>query len=364
MKQVLEQALFMIGCNHKHAPLDIRESFALSSNNINQIYETLLNEPGIEEVLILNTCNRVEIYIVADTSNRAQAVIEHYCRVQEVSKEAYDPYFSFIEGRKVVEHLFKVASGLDSQLVGEAEILGQLKEAYAQANERKSTGRVLNKVLQKSFQAAKWSRTNTAIGKGQVSIGSVTADLAIRIFGALSSTRILVIGSGEVGENAVHALKIRGANDLTVTNRTFERAYELSQKISGTAIHYELFPKMINLFDIVICSTGAPEVVLCSDTAQKAMAQRPEMPLFLIDLSMPRNICHTTAEIPNTFLYNLDDLSRMANENMKARQAEVETCKSILEKKADYIWQHFGAPQPGTVIGDDLGPTVWEVEKS
>lgn len=334
-------SLFMIGCSHNTTPLHIREYFSISSESESLLYKVLLSHKSVLEVLILNTCNRVEIYIVADSAINKDDVVDAYCKIQRISREQCLSYFSIQEDDFVIRHLFEVASGIDSQLIGETEILGQVKVAYERAKGMGSTGRILNRIIQKSFQAAKWIRTNTAISRGQVSIGSITCDLALRIFGDLSSTRILMIGSGEIGEKTAMALKFRGANDLTVTNRTFKRACELAEKISATAILYENFPKMINRFDIVICSTGAPEVILSSEIARKAMELRPELPLFLIDLSLPRNICQTTTEIPNTFLYNIDDLAKMANENLKARQIEINTCREHLSQKAQHVWHNL-----------------------
>lgn len=355
-EQLINHSLFMIGCSHSTTPLHVREYFSIPNHSVSILYNTLLSHKSILEVLILNTCNRVEIYIVADTNINQDDVIDAYCRIQKISKELCSPYFSIHKDEFVIKHLFSVASGIDSQLIGETEILGQVKVAYEKAKGLGSTGKTLNRIIQKSFQAAKWIRTNTAISKGQISIGSIACDLALRIFGDLSSTKILVIGSGEIGEKTALALKLRGANDLTVTNRTFKRACELAEKISATAILYENFPKMINRFDIVICSTGAPEVILSSEIAKKAMELRPELPLFLIDLSLPRNICQTTTEIPNTFLYNIDDLAKMANENLKARQTEVNSCREHLAQKAQHLWNNLKNVQIdlGLPVDDEL----------
>lgn len=343
---LINSSLLMFGCNHSTTPLHIREHFSIPNNSISVLYNTLLSHKNILEVLILNTCNRVEIYIVADININKNDVINAYCKVQKISEEQCSPYWVIHKDELVIKHLFEVASGIDSQLIGETEILSQVKVAYKNAKTLGSTGKILNRIIQKSFQAAKWIHTNTAICKGQISIGSIACDLALRIFGDLSSTRILVIGSGEIGEKTALALKLRGADDLTVTNRTFKRACELAEKISATAILYENFPKMINQFDIVICSTGAPEVILSSEIAKKAMELRPKLPLFLIDLSLPRNICQTTTDIPNTFLYNIDDLAKMASENLKARQSEANTCRDHLSIKAQHVWLSIKNAQP------------------
>lgn len=334
-------SLFMFGCSHNSAPLHIRESFSILSETESSLYNNLLANKNILEVLVLNTCNRIEIYVVANPCIRKDDIIGAYCYTQKIVEEDCRPYFSVIEDEQVVKHLFEVASGIDSQLLGETEILGQVKLSYQKAQKNGAIGKVLNRIIQKSFQAAKWARTNTGISKGQISIGSIACDLALRIFGDLSSTRILVIGSGEIGEKTIHALKHRGAKNLTITNRTFQHAFDLAKQLSAMAIPYEEFPQKINLFDIVICSTSAQNVILSSEIAKKAMAFRPEFPLFLIDLSLPRNICSKTAEIPNTYLYNIDDLAKMANENLKARQNEVDICRVNLASKAQHVWSHL-----------------------
>ncbi len=341
MKIKENYSLLMFGCSHNSAPLHIRESFSISNETESSLYNNLLLNKNILEVLILNTCNRIEIYAVVNPLINKEDIIEAYCHTQKKAKEDCISYFSIIQDEQVIRHLFEVASGIDSQLIGETEILGQVKLSYQKAQKHGAIGKVLNRIIQKSFQAAKWARTNTGISKGQISIGSIACDLGLRIFGDLSSTRILIIGSGEIGEKTIHALKLRGAKDLAITNRTYEHACVLAQQFSAIAIPYEEFPEKINLFDIVICSTSAPNVILCSEVAKKAMALRPELPLFLIDLSLPRNICSKTAEISNIYLYNIDDLAKMANENLKARQSEVDICRATLAHKAQQIWTHF-----------------------
>lgn len=334
-------SLFMLGCSHNSAPLHIRESFSILSESEPALYNNLLLNKNILEALVLNTCNRIEIYVVANASMKKEDIIDAYCHTQKILKEDCIDYFSIMEEEQVIKHLFEVTSGIDSQLLGETEILAQVKFSYQKAQKNGAIGKVLNRIIQKSFQAAKWARTNTGISKGQISIGSIACDLALRIFGDLSSTRILVIGSGEIGEKTIQALKLRGAKDLTIANRTFEHACNLAKQFSALALDYEEFPQKISLFDIVICSTAAPHVILSSEITKNAMAVRPELPLFLIDLSLPRNICPKTTEISNTYLYNIDDLAKMANENLKARQSEVDTCRTNLATKAQHVWTHL-----------------------
>ena len=203
MKIKENYSLFMFGCSHNSAPLHIRECFSILSETESSLYNNLLLNKDILEVLVLNTCNRVEIYIVANPSINKDHIIETYCHTQKIPKEQCSPYFSIIQDECVIKHLFEVTSGIDSQLLGETEILSQVKLSYQKAQKTGATGKILNRIIQKSFQAAKWARTHTGICKGQISIGSITCDLALRIFGDLTSTRILVIGSGEIGEKTI-----------------------------------------------------------------------------------------------------------------------------------------------------------------
>jgi glutamyl-tRNA reductase len=253
-------------------------------------------------------------------------------------------------GAEVVRHLFEVASGIDSQMVGETEILGQLKKAYDEACERGATGKALNRLFQKSFQAAKWARTNTGISKGQVNLGNVLCELARRIFGQVDQCRLLVVGAGEVAESALEAFKSRGSEAITVTGRTFDwcplsrrKPDELAQKFDGFTLAYFKFHESLHLFDVVLASTASSQALLTQDQVVQAMKKRPSKPLFLIDASVPRNVEEGAAGVDNVYLYNMDDVSAIANENLQSRLAEVEKCRHALSKRALRLWEQIRA---------------------
>ena len=230
-------------------------------------------------------------------------------------------------------------------MVGETEILGQVKKAYDDACKRKVSGKVLNKLFQKGFQAAKWARSNTGISKGQVNLGNVLCELSRRIFGKVSNCRLLVVGAGKVAESAMEAFKSRGSHAITVTGRTFEwcplslkKPDELAGKFGGFSLSFSEFQKSLHQFDVILTSTSSGKTLIDLSQVKACMKQRPAKPLFLIDASVPRNIDERVAKLDNVFLYNMDDVSNIANENLKSRIAEVDRCKGALSDRAIKLW--------------------------
>ena len=223
-------------------------------------------------------------------------------------------------------------------MVGETEIMSQMKSAYSDARDSESTGKVLNRLFEKSFQAAKSARTQTGITRGQVSIGNVAVDLASRIFGKLTHSRVLLLGSGEVSEKTAQALKSRDVADISVSSRTFENARRLARELNGSAIDFSDFARRLDRFDIIIGSTASPEPILDFPLIRETMRRRPDQPLFLIDLALPRDIDPSVEDVEYVYLYNLDDLSKIANENLAARKAEIENARGILKKHAWSLW--------------------------
>ena len=337
MSDVLE-SLFVLGISHHATPLGMREDFALTDANANDLQKQLHTLDGIRECLVLNTCNRLEIYCLADSIERAKEISNLVCDKQNVSTEIYQQFAYCHNNLEALQHLLEVSAGLDSQMVGETEILGQIKQAYVNAREAHCTGKVLNRLFEKSFQAAKATRTQTGITLGKISIGNVAVDLAGRIFGRLGNSRVLLIGSGEVGEKTAQAIKSRGIGDISVSSRTFENAQTLANNLGVAAIDFDNFVNHIEHFDIIICSTAAPEALISKEVMTRAMYQRPERPCFLIDLAMPRDVDPSVEEVENVYLYNLDDLSNIANANLEARKAEIEKARKILNKHAWNLW--------------------------
>ncbi|MEX2382033.1 MAG: glutamyl-tRNA reductase [Opitutales bacterium] len=331
--------LFLLGANHRTAPIEIREKLSVSPEKLKWIYDGLRQLPGFNEFLVLSTCNRVEIYSVGIHAGTIESLQEFFCDFNRFDPELFSRYSVRMHNQEAVRHLFEVSTGIDSLVVGEAEILGQVKSSYATAQENGAMGPLLNKVVQKSFQAAKWVRTHTAIGEGQISVGTVAVDLALKIFGNLKSCRILVLGAGEIAEKTIVALKNRGAESVTVSNRTLSRAEEIALRFDGSILPFEVLEENLADFDIVIGSTASEAPILGDKELRKIMKRRPLRPLFLIDLAVPRDFDAQAGEVESVFLYNIDDLSELAERNLDARKAETERCRLLLQERADYLWK-------------------------
>lgn len=349
--------LVLVGVSHHTATVEQRERLALGSQQLEPFYDGLLAIEGVTECFVLSTCNRLEVYARIDHPDSIAAISSCLCTMTDMNPVDFSSMRLTSTGLESVLHLFEVAAGIDSQIVGEAEILGQVKTAYAWAADKGAVGPVFNRVLQKSFQAAKWIRTHTSIGQGQISTATVAVDLATQIFGRLDSTRVLVIGAGEISEKTARALQSRGAGSITVTSRRAETAAELASRVGGEAAPMEDLEHHLAESDIVVSSTSSPSTVVTADQAEKAMRQRAHRPLFLIDLAMPRDIDPSCAARDNIYLYNLDDLARMADENLSQRRAEVRRCRSALAERAKRTWDALKPrPEngPGTAPGVSL----------
>ncbi len=333
--------IFVIGATHHSTPLAVRERLALDAESEAALHAELSARPGLRELTVLNTCNRVEFYGVADGPAEISGLEESFCARQKFDHGEFQKFRVGRSGRDAVLHLFEVAAGLDSQIVGETEILGQVKDAYATGQARGSTGPILNRLFQKAFQAAKHVRTHTGIGAGQVSVASVSVELALNIFGTLDNRRILLLGTGEIGEKTARAFRSRGAADLTVASRRTERAEALAADLGATSLAFEDRESVLQEFDVVVSSVSAPESVWSAAAAASAMRKRPIRPLFFIDLGVPRNVDAAVTGLENVFLYNLDDLARVAEENRVARESEVKNCRAILAERAEALWQHL-----------------------
>jgi glutamyl-tRNA reductase len=334
-----EPVLFVIGATHHNAPLEVREKLVLASES--RIRGDLSGVTGLTELTVLNTCNRVEFYGVDADGTAADCVQAAYCARQNFDPAEFKRIMIRLTGREAALHLFEVASGLDSQLLGENEIFGQVKQAYAVAQANGTTGVVLNRVFQKAFQAAKHVRTHTGISSGTVSVANVAVDLAANIFGSLAAAKVLILGTGEIGEGTAKAFKSRGAADLAVAGRRPEKAAEVATGLGAGTVHFDERDSRLADFDIVVCSTAAPEAVLSRTAIAAAMKRRPARPLLVIDLALPRDVESSAADLQNVFLYNLDDLAKIAEANRTARQDEIVRCKAMLAQRADGLWNHL-----------------------
>lgn len=332
--------LFHLGASHHTAPLALREKLALPPDRAEALHARLATV-GLPELALLNTCNRVEFYGVAVGPADLAALESAFCAVTGLLAEDFATIRAHSTGPATIRHLVSVAAGLESQLLGENEIFGQVKDAYAAAQSRGRVGPVLNRVFQKAFQAAKHVRTHTAISEGQVSVANVAVELALTIFGDLATARVLLIGAGNIGEKTAKAFRSRGVTALTVSSRTPTRAFALAQSLDAKALPFENFPRHLGEYDVVVSTTAAPgAIVLVADVAAGHAKRRAQPQLFL-DLALPRDIETTVAALENVYLYNLDDLAKIAEQNLAARQAEVARARVLVADKADALWQQI-----------------------
>lgn len=333
--------LFLVGATHRTAPFGFREKLALGAEAEATLAVELARLPGLVEFVVLNTCNRIEIYGVAERGDTPRHVAAAFCSQRHVAPADFERFGFVLTGRAAVEHLFHVASGLDSQMLGETEIFGQAKRAYATAQARNSAGPILNRLFQKAFQAAKHVRTTTGISTGQVSVANVAVDLACSIFGDVTDTRVLLLGAGEMAEKSARAFLSRGARHVCVTSRRLERATALAAELHAETMAFELREAGLAAADIVVCSTASPGTVISLAATQAAMRQRASRPLLFIDLAMPRDVETAVTTVENVFLYNLDDLALAATKNRQARLAHAEAGRAALAPRSEALWQQL-----------------------
>ena len=326
--------IILIGMNHRTAPLEIREKLSLSCwNDVNPVKE-LLKIPHLKEAIYLSTCNRVDV--LADAEDTALAldnlksfVFHHGNLSREEMERCLYVYFD----QDAVRHLFRVASSLDSLVMGEPQILGQVKEAYHRAVENKATGLILNKVLHHAFHVAKRVRTETSIAGNAVSVSYAAVELAKKIFGNLEGKTVLLVGAGEMSELAARHLINQGVKRFLIANRTYSRAQQMAEVFRGTAIEFEQLAEKVGEADIVITSTGATGYVITKEMVAKALRRRKNRLLFLIDIAVPRDVEPEAGEIDNVFLYNIDDLQEVVDENIKGRRQEAQKAEAIIEEE-------------------------------
>jgi glutamyl-tRNA reductase len=311
-----------------------------------------LRQAGLaQEAVLLSTCNRMELYAVTPNAEGATLrALRQFLLDSRPCAEPLDNVFYFLSEPQSLEHLFRVACGLDSMVLGETEILGQLKQAYELALDQKHTGSRLNKAFQKAFNVAKQIRTETGIQRGSVSVANVAVELAEKIFSSLKHRAVLVIGAGDTSEKTARALLSRGAGSVLVSNRTFERAQALAAELGGRAVPFSEWPQAFASIDIVISSTAAPDYILDRAKLMPMMKGRKNRPILLIDIAVPRDIEPEVNLLENVFLYNIDDLQTIADQYLKDRQAEIARCETIIRDKVRGLlagWVLHTASGPG-----------------
>src|SRR6266568_3722637 len=319
--------IVVIGLSHRTCPVELRERFAFPELKIPEAIQKLRTEGVAEEAVILSTCNRVEIYAASasasrDTLEALQQFLVDWCAYRGPLNEPDS-----------VEHLFQVACGLDSLVLGETEILGQLKKSYDLALQHKHTGSRLNKAFQRALNVAKQVRTETNIQRGSVSVGSVAVELAEKIFESLRARQVMVIGAGDTSEKTARALLSRGAQSIIVSNRSYDRAQALAKELNGRAIHFDNWAEEFRRIDIVISSTAAPHHILDRVKLGPLMKLRRNQPLLLIDIAVPRDIEPEVNFLENVYLYNIDDLQAIADDYLKQRREEIARCETIIRDK-------------------------------
>lgn len=326
--------LLVLGLNHRSAPVEMRERLAFGRGELEEALNHLRRLKGVHEGVLLSTCNRVEIYAaVEDLPAGAQGLRNFLAQSHGVPLASFEGYLYVHGGRDAIHHLFRVASGLDSMVVGEPQILGQLKEAYAAASTLRAPGVLLNRFLHQAFRVAKRVRSETRVAHFATSVASIAVELARKIFGELRGRDVLLLGAGEMSELAARYFRDEGAGSIRVASRTLERAEELARAVGGAAFPYEEFPQGLKGADIVVVSTGAPHVLVGVETAEAALRARKGKPIFFIDLSVPRNVAPEINRQPNAYVYDIDDLQQVAEENRALRAAESERAEEIVEEE-------------------------------
>ena len=332
--------LLLITVNHETVSMEDRERYSLDESQIRTLYQRLHRSPDIEESLILNTCNRFELYTkTSDPRNGISIVFKTLQDFYKIDIQELESHASTRYGPDAIKHLIEVSAGLRSQITGEAEIFGQVKEAYAMCQNLGYAGKLINRMVQKGFQAVKLIRNSTPIGEGQINISNVAVDLSMKIFGALHKTSVLIIGTGEIGEKTAKALNSRGANEFGIASHSSERAEIASHRWGGSPRNLENIQSYLNEYDIVISSTDAERPILDARVLSEIVRARKNRPLFLIDLGMPRNFDPSCEEMEDVFLYNLDDLAEIAEANLKERKAAIKRSEEIADQKSVSIWR-------------------------
>jgi glutamyl-tRNA reductase len=334
--------LIVIGLNHKTAPIEIRERLAFQESEMEKALVQAKTLPSLKENMILSTCNRVEIYATARETDKTILDLKnflsqyHHLPLKEFEKNLY-----LLIGEEAVRHVFRVASSLDSMVVGEPQILGQIKSAYNIAAESKSSGVILHRLLNRAFHVAKRVRTETKLSNSAVSVSSVAVELAKKIFGTLKKRTVLLIGAGEMIELAARHLVTGGVEKILVTNRTFERAAGLAQEFQGEAIRFEEMALGLKRADIVISATHSTQTIISHDQIAKVMRERKQKPIFFIDIADLRDIEPKVGNIENIYLYNIDDLQKVANDNIQDREKEARKAEAIVQDEVGKFVQWY-----------------------
>lgn len=322
----------LIGINHKTAAVELREALAFTAEETIHALKALTESEDIREAMIFSTCNRMEILFIPAHENGTKAMVSFLSEYKNVPTSQFQDALYIYRGSDAIKHLFRVASSLDSMILGEPQILGQVKSAYRSTIATKSSGVIINRLMHKAFSIAKKVRRETGIGDNAVSISYAAIELANKIFSDLSERRVMLLGAGEMAELAVEHLISHGVSKIIVANRTFENAVALAEKFNGQAVKFEERDEQLQDVDIIVSSTGASEYVITATNVKNKMPLRKNRPLFFIDIAVPRDIDPKINKIDNAYLYDIDDLQNIVDDNMDGRKKEAIKGERLVEE--------------------------------
>lgn len=351
-------SLYLFGLNHKTAPIELREKLAFSDELCKETLPLLVDGETVREAFILSTCNRVELLIESaekDENKLRTEVFGFLNRVHQTDINNQAEHFYAFAEAEVISHLFRVASSLDSMIVGETQISGQVRRAYSLALEAGTARRVLHKLLHHAFRVAKRVRTETGVAQSAVSVSFAAVEAAQRIFGSLADKTVLLIGAGEMAELAAKNLTAKGVKEIQICNRTFQNAVKLAAEFSGAAIPFENLNQTLATADIVICSTGAADFLITKEAAENAQIARENQAQLFIDISVPRNIDPRIGELENVYLYSVDDLEAVVTTNLGERQKEASRAESIIEAEVEEFHR--------SLLNLDIGQTLGSLRR-
>ena len=341
--------ILVVGLNHRTSPVELREKLAFNLKEARGFYEKLVDHKKVREAVLLSTCNRVEVYSWANAGGE-EHIISTLEEDKGVSSQEIIPSLYVYRGEEAVKHIFRVASSLDSMVLGEPQIVGQVKEAFEEALTCDATGVILNQLMKKALSVSKRVRTETAIGESAISVSYAAVQLAQKIFGDLSNRKAMLVGAGEMAELAARHLVHKGVSRITVVNRTLSKAQELAQKLQGQALPMDRLEEKLAEVDIVITSTGAPHTVVTSDMVQRTMRERKRRPIFFIDIAVPRDVDPEVERVENVYLYDIDDLEQVVERNRKRREKESVKAEAIVDEEVERFLQWLKSQEVIPVI--------------